>query len=148
MASIADDGYGKSGQKKYSQAIVVGEICVAEFEGDVKVVVVVVKLEAVLVVVCGTCVPLGVLLCVERGTWIWYHVPRTICAWYLTMQLAIKYILLSFLFFLSAYRSTDTFLSCVNLVAHAVGRLLIDLDESFLFFPLLPSASLLPFVCI
>jgi hypothetical protein len=90
--------------------------------------------------VCGTCVPLGVLLCVERGSGTTYHV---LCAWYFTMQLAIKkYILLSFLFFLSAYRSTDTFLSCVNLVAHAVGRLLIDLDESFLCFPLLPSASL------
>ena len=38
MASIADDGYGKSGQKKYSQEIVGGEICVAEFEGDIKVV--------------------------------------------------------------------------------------------------------------
>ena len=89
--------------------------------------VVVVKLEAVLVVecVCGTCVPLGVLLCVERGSGTTYHV---LCAWYFTMQLAIKYILLSFLFFLPAYRSTDTFLSCVNLVAHAVGRLLIDLD--------------------
>jgi hypothetical protein len=89
--------------------------------------VVVVKLEAVLVVecVCGTCTIGGTAVC---GTWIWYHVPRTICAWYLTMQLAIKYILLSFLFFLPAYRSTDTFLSCVNLVAHAVGRLLIDLD--------------------
>jgi len=80
------------------------------------------------------------------GTWFWYywyHVPRTICMCVvLTMQLAIKYILLSFLFFLPAYRSTDTFLSCVNLVAHAVGRLLIDLDESFLCFPLLSSASL------
>ena len=38
MTSIADDGYGKSGQKKHSQEIVGGEICVAEFEGEFKVV--------------------------------------------------------------------------------------------------------------
>jgi hypothetical protein len=55
--------------------------------------VVVVKLEAVLVVecVCGTCTIGGTAVC---GTWNVDLVPRTtytICAWYFTMQLAIKY---------------------------------------------------------